>query len=208
MKNFVITIARGYGTGGKHIAEQLAEELGVQCYENRILTLASQESDVEESRFVEVDEKLRSGYFLSLLKSIPKKMKTHHDEKAFVSDDKLFEYQSKIIRELAKNESCVIVGKCADFVLRDFDHVVSIYIEAPRAFTLPIIMKRENLSEEEASARITRIDKYRADYYKYYTNGREWTDPVNYDMTFNSQKVGRDKSVAMIKHYLKLKSLI
>ena len=208
MKNFVITIARGVGTGGKAIAEKLAEELNIQCYENRILTLASQQSDVEEARFVEVDEKLRSGYTLSLLKSIPKKMKTHPDDKGFVSDDRLFEYQSSIIRELANNESCVIVGKCADFVLRDFDNVISIYIEAPRAYTLNRIMKREALSEEEAHSYISKVDKYRADYYKYYTNGREWTNPVNYDMTLNSNRVGQDQCVEVILSYLRIKGFI
>lgn len=208
MKNYVITIARGFGSGGKAMAEELAKDLGIQCYENRILTLASQSSDIDEARFVEVDEKLRSGYTLSLLKRIPKLMQPFPAEKGFVSDDKLFDYQSKIIRQLAMTESCVIVGKCADHVLKDFDNVISIYIEAPRAYCLNRIVGRMGISEDEAHAHITKTDKYRADYYRYYTNGREWTDPVNYDMTLNAYRVGHDNCVKVIKDYLKTKGFL
>lgn len=205
MNNYVITIARGFGTGGKMIAEQLAEELGIKCYENRILTLASQLSDVEESRFVEVDEKLKGGYAMSLIKKLPRLMNPNPVEKGFVSDDKLFEYQATIIHQLAQTESCIIVGKCADYVLRDYKNVVSIYIEAPRQYCVERIMTRMQVSESQAHAFISKTDKYRADYYKYYTDGHEWTDPINYDMTLNSYRVGHDNCIEVIKNYLNVK---
>jgi len=208
MKKYVITIARGFGSGGKAIGEQLARELDIQCYENRILTLASQISDVEEAKFVEVDEKLRSGYVLSLLKKVPKIIHPNPVERGFVSDDKLFEYQSKIIKHLAESESCVIVGKCADYVLKDYDNVISIYIEAPRDYCVNRIMGRMEISEDDAHTHISKTDKYRADYYKYYTKGTEWTNPVNYDMTLNSDRVGHDNCVRVIKNYLNVKGFL
>ena len=129
MENFVITFARGFGTGGKAIASQLAKELGIHCYENRILTLASQLSGLDENIFQEVNEKMReTSGFSSFLRGLPRSRRYISRNEKFVSDDKLFEYQSEIIKDLAEKESCVIVGKCADYVLKGKPNVVSIYI--------------------------------------------------------------------------------
>lgn len=205
MKNFVITIARGFGSGGKQIASQVAKDLGIHCYENRILTLASQLSGLDESHFHEVDEKLRNRSILTELRDIPHTLDVIPVTKKFVSDRKLFEYQAEIIADLARTESCVIVGKCADFVLRDFDNVASFYIEAPRPYCRDNIIRRMGVTGKEADKLITKTDQYRANYYKYYTGGNYWTNPVNYDMTLNSERVGRDRCVQVIEDYVKLK---
>ena len=208
-EHFVVTFARGFGSGGKEIASKLAKELGIHCYENRILTLASQMSGLDEEIFREVDEKIRNkGGFASFLRGLPKAKSYIARNEKFVSDDKLFEYQSKIIENLAETESCVIVGKCADYVLRGNPRVVSVYIEAPRAFCLKRTMEKMGVTEEVAAATITQTDKFRADYYEYYTGGNYWTNPVNYDITLNSEKVGIEGCVDMVKHLLKLKGLI
>ncbi|MBR4372891.1 MAG: cytidylate kinase-like family protein [Treponema sp.] len=208
-EHFVVTFARGFGTGGKEIASKLAKELGIHCYENRILTLASQMSGLDEEIFREVDEKIRNkGGFASFLRGLPKAKSYIARNEKFVSDDKLFEYQSKIIEDLAETESCVIVGKCADYVLRGNPRVVSVYIEAPRAFCLKRTMEKMGVTEEVAAATITQTDKFRADYYEYYTGGNYWTNPVNYDITLNSEKVGIEGCVDMVKHLLELKGLI
>lgn len=209
MGNFVVTFARGFGTGGKVIASKLAAELGIHCYENRILTLASQMSGLDKNVFQEVNEKLRSsGGFSSLMRGLPRSRKYISRNEKFVSDDKLFEYQKQIITNLADTESCVIVGKCADYILRGRDNVVSVYIEAPRDFCIKRTMENMGVTEKVAEATIKQTDKFRADYYEYYTHGNYWTNPVNYDMTLNSEKVGIDNCVAVIKEYLKLKGLI
>lgn len=208
-EHFVVTFARGFGTGGKEIASKLAKELGIHCYENRILTLASQMSGLDEEIFREVDEKIRNkGGFASFLRGLPKAKSYIARNEKFVSDDKLFEYQSKIIENLAETESCVIVGKCADYVLRGNPRVVSVYIEAPRAFCLKRTMEKMGVTADVAASTITQTDKFRADYYAYYTGGNYWTNPVNYDITLNSEKVGIDGCVEMIKHLLSLKGLI
>ncbi|MGN0481928.1 MAG: cytidylate kinase-like family protein [Lachnospiraceae bacterium] len=209
MGNYVVTFARGFGTGGKEIASKLAEELGIHCYENRILTLASQMSGLDEKLFEEVNEKVRNnGGFSSFLKGLPRSRQYITRNEKFVSDDTLFEYQKRIIENLADTESCVIVGKCADWVLRGRDNVVSIYVEAPRDFCLKRTMQNMGVTEETAAATITQTDKFRADYYKYYTHGNYWTNPVNYDLTINSEKVGIENSVQLIKEYLKIKKLV
>ena len=208
-EHFVVTFARGFGSGGKEIASKLARELGIHCYENRILTLASQMSGLDEEIFREVDEKIRNkGGFASFLRGLPKAKSYIARNEKFVSDDKLFEYQSKIIKDLAEKESCVIVGKCADYVLRGNPRVVSVYIEAPRAFCLKRTMEKMGVTADVAASTITQTDKFRADYYAYYTGGNYWTNPVNYDITLNSEKVGIDGCVEMIKHLLSLKGLI
>ncbi len=211
-KKFVLTFARGFGTGGKEIASKLAKDLGIHCYENRILTLASEMSGVPEEQFIERNEKLASKQkgFAGLLGGMNRtKSSTYLAKKNFVSDDMLFECQSKIIKELAdSDESCVIVGKCADFVLKDHEDVVSIYIEAPRDFCVKRTMENMKCDEETANRTIEETDKYRADYYRYYTKGNYWTNPVNYDMTLNSEKIGIDGCVAHIKALLKLKGYI
>ena len=209
MENFVVTFARGFGTGGKEIASMLAKDLGIHCYENRILTLASQLSGLDEKLFREVNEKIRdNGGFSSFMKGLPRARNYIARNEKFVSDDKLFEYQTQIINNLADTESCVIVGKCADYVLRDRKNVVSVYIEAPRAFCIERTMRKMGVSAEVANATIISTDKYRADYYEYYTKGNYWTNPVNYDITLNSEKVGVENCVKIIEQLLLIKGLI
>lgn len=205
MENIVITVARGFGTGGKEIASKLADELGIHCYENRILTLASQLSGYEEWEFVREDEKLPGGRFSHLLKKLPINRAPRPEEKEFVQNWDLFDFQAKIIRDLADSESCVIVGKCADHVLRGRKNVISVYIEAPRPYCRERIMRKMNIGPSEADELISKTDKYRADYYQHYTGGNYWTNPVNYDLTLNSEKVGHENCIEVIKHYISIK---
>ena len=210
MKKFVVTFARGFGSGGKVIASQLAKELGINCYENRILTLASQLSGLDEAVFTAVNERIREtgGGFTNFLKGLPKSRGYITRNEQFVSDDKLFDYQCQIIRDLAEKESCVIVGKAADYVLKDKPNIISIYIEAPRAFCVESTIANMGVTEDIANATIERTDKFRADYYKYYTHGNYWTNPVNYDMTLNSEKVGISNCVKIIEQYMIIKGII
>lgn len=207
MKNYVITIARGFGSGGKALGMRLAKELGIACYENRILALASKMTGKDTAELIEIDEKLRSGAIHNLLRKLPGKRKEDPNPvlKKFESDEEIFQAQCEIIRNLARTESCIIIGKCADYVLKNYDNVVSLYIEAPRRYCLKRIKERMHVDNEEAAKLIEKTDKYRADYYQYYTDGNYWTNPVNYDMTFNMERVGEDRCVAIIKEYLKIR---
>ena len=133
MNNYVITIARGFGSGGKDVGTRLAEELGIPCYDRQLLTMASDQYGIDEGLFVDVNEKLRGKHITNRLRGIPDPKVLEPHQKDFVSDVNLFNIQAQLIRELAKTESCVIIGKCADHILRDLDNVISVYIEAPRA---------------------------------------------------------------------------
>lgn len=206
MDNFVITIARGFGSGGKQIGLALSKQLGIPCYESQILSMASNYSGINKDLFFQVDEKLR-GYHLikRLMKSANKDDIVEPTDKSFISDVNLYNIQVKIIKELAKQQSCIIIGKCANHLLRDYENTVSVYIEAPRAFCVKNVIERLGVTEEEAHRMIYQTDRYRADYYKYYTGGETWTNPVLYDMTLNSDRMGMDKCTELIIQYLKIK---
>lgn len=205
MKNYVITIARGYGSGGREVGFLLSEKLGIPCYWTQIAKMASEYSGIHERLFHQVDEKLKGGYLLNKLKSQPNSDKiVEPSDKAFVSDFNLFNIQKKIIRELAKTESCIIIGKCSNYLLRDYDNVVSVYIEAPRKACVERLKNYLGIDEQEAAYQIYHTDKYRSDYYKYYTGGKSWTDPVAYDMTLNSDRVGIENCANIIIEYLKM----
>ena len=202
MQKYVITIARGFGSGGKEIGVKLGQRLGIPCYEQQILSMASESSGINEALFNLADEKLdKSGR----LKGLPFNYIVEPSDKRFTSNNNLFNIQSDIIRKLADNSSFIVIGKCADYVLKDYCNVASFYIEAPRADCVASIVKKMGVTEEEAHRLIAKTDKYRADYYKYYTKGNYWTNPVNYDMTLNSARVGRDRCVDVIENYIKVK---
>ena len=202
MQKYVITIARGFGSGGKEIGVKLGQRLGIPCYEQQILRMASESSGINEALFNLADEKLdKSGR----LKGLPFNYIVEPSDKHFTSNNNLFNIQSDIIRKMADNSSFIVIGKCADYVLKDYCNVASFYIEAPRADCVASIVKKMGVTEEEAHRLIAKTDKYRADYYKYYTKGNYWTNPVNYDMTLNSARVGRDRCVDVIENYIKVK---
>ncbi|WP_334196488.1 cytidylate kinase-like family protein [Muricomes intestini] len=205
MENYVITIARGFGSGGKEIAIKLGERLGISCYERQLLTMASDQSGIDEGLFVETDERLRGKYIANWLRKIPFTDVLEPREKDFVSDINLFNIQAELIRSLAKSESCIIVGKCADHILKDYKNVISLYVEAPRSACVKSIMNKMYISEERANQLIHSTDRYRAQYYNYYTGGKDWTNPINYDLILNSNRIGRDNCVEVIMEYIKIK---
>jgi hypothetical protein len=205
MSNYIITIARGFGSGGKYIGRKLGERLGIPCYEREILTMASEKSGISESIFARTDEKLRGTLLLNELKAIPSEVSVSPEDKKFVSDSNLFAIQSEVIKTLAKTQSCIIIGKCADYVLRDQSNVLSIYVDAPRKACVDSIIEKMNVTEKEANRLIERTDKYRSEYYKYYTGGRDWVNPTNYHIFLNSDKVGRDNCVDIIEAIAKLR---
>lgn len=204
MDNVVITIARQYGSGGKTIGEQLAKELGISCYNREIIKMASEDSGISEKMFGQADEKLNVGLLQKLTKRVYQGDLIPPESDGFASEKNLFNYQAKIIKQLARQESCVIVGRCADFVLRHFDNVASVFIHADEEFCMARAMERNSMTTKEMERYIAKVDKYRGDFYKHYT-GREWTDARNYDLCINSGKLGFDRCVEEIKSYLEIR---
>ena len=205
MKHLVITIARHYGSGGRTVGLMLAKELGINCYDREILRMASDASGINETLFEKADEKLKSNLFRVSSKVYKGQLITP-DKDDFVSNDNLFNYQAKVIKELAETESCIIVGRCADFVLKDHPDVTRIYVYADEKFFLEQLKKflRMMNDDKEVQKFIEKTDKFRGDYYKYYT-GKDWDDARNYDLCLNSGVLGFDKTVEEIKAYLKVR---
>ncbi len=204
MEKVVITIARQYGSGGRTIGEMLAEDIKVHYYDKELLKLASEESGINERLFVNADEKVKFTNLLKIVKNTYKGQLIPPESEDFVSDDNLFNYQAKVIKQLAEEESCVIVGRCADYVLKDYDNVLSVFIHAPRDYCLEQAAKKVSMAPRELERYITRTDRQRAEYYKYHT-GREWTDARNYDLCLDSSKLGFERCVEEIKAYLKVR---
>lgn len=204
MDKIVITVARQYGSGGRTIGEMLAKDLGIHYYDKELLKLASDDSGINEALFENADEKLKNTKLFKIAK------KTYHGELIspesddFVSTQNLFNYQAKIIRNLAEEESCVIVGRCADYVLKDYDNVLSVFIHAPENYCMEQAAKKISLPSKELERFVANTDKHRAEYYRYYT-GREWTDARNYDLCLNSSKLGYERCVEEIKAYLNVR---
>ncbi len=198
MKNYVITIARGFGSGGKQIGLAIAGDLHVKLMDKELLELASIESGISEELFALADEKLNRR----LLMHVPDR--EHYgnvlrpENRKFVSDMNLFNYQVKILRSLARTESFIVMGKAANFVLRDLPNVVSVQIQAPFEDCVKTIVERSAMTEAQAARAVRRTDKYRADYHKYYT-GQKWTDGVNFDLCLNSSRLGWDACGEVIK---------
>ncbi|MCI5952614.1 MAG: cytidylate kinase-like family protein [Anaerostipes sp.] len=204
--NYVITIARGFGSGGKYIGKELSKRLGIPCYDSKILKIASNASGINENLFHQVDERLRKNKFIKKLTQASKRdYVVGPTERQFTSDDNLYNIQREIIEKLADTQSCIIIGKCANHILRERDNVISVYIEAPRKDCVESIKNLLGVTDEEAHSMIQKTDKYRADYYEYYTRGEDWTNPVLYDMTLNSARIGRDRCVDLIIDYLNIK---
>lgn len=207
-EHYVVTIARGFGSGGKAVAMGLAEELGIECYEHRLLALASEYSGYGEDFLNHFNETINGSLVLSKIGKKVSELGLRPMTNSFRVNQHVFDIQSKVIKELVKTQSCIIVGKCADYILKDMDNVVSVYIEAPREYCRKRIMERKDVTAEQADELISKTDKYRAEYYQFYTGGRSWTDPINYDMTLNSARVGHDGCITVIKNYLEMKHLI
>ena len=204
MENVVITIARQYGSGGKTIGAMLAKDLGINCYSREILKLASDESGINERLFGQKDERLKIPSWFKPLKRPYEGDLIPPESSGFVSDDNLFNYQAKIIKDLAGTESCVIVGRCADYVLRNYPNVISVFIHADSEFCIERALERNSMTRKEMEKFIAKTDKFRGDFYKYHT-GREWTDARNYDLCLDSGKLGFEKCVEEIKSYKKLR---
>ena len=202
-ENIVITIARQYGSGGKTIGAMLAKELGINCYSREILKMASEESGINEGLFGMSDEKIKKAPWFKILNRPYDGELLTPEDRDFVSDDNLFNYQAKVIKELAAQESCVIIGRCADYLLRDDPDVIKLYFCAPKKDCVARVMNQNGLSEKEAERRIEKIDKYRAEYYRYYT-GRDWNDARNYNFCLDTTSMSYEKLVEVVTNFIQI----
>jgi cytidylate kinase len=195
----VITIGRQFGSGGHNVGEKLAEKLGYNYYNRKLIELAAEKSGMSHSVLTDADEKASSPWvYASMSQSGQANFGIN-----LSTNDVLFNVQSEIIRNIADTENAVIVGRCADYILKDRDvELVNVFIYAPLDARVKRTMEREGISEAAALAKIKRHDKQRRLYYDFYTD-RKWSSHVNYDLTINSEKFGIDGTVDMIYNAVK-----
>ena len=202
MKN-VITISREYGSGGREIGEKLAAKLGVPFYDNEIISRAAKETGFSEAIFEQAESKATN----SLLYSIAMGMNLYPgQDMAFAGlslDDRVFLVQSNIIRKVAEEGPCVIVGRCADYILKDHKNVINIFVQASVDFRIARAIEQYSLSKTTAAEQVLKNDKRRANYYKYHAGDR-WANMKNYDLSIRSDFGGIDHAVECIVKYLEV----
>lgn len=203
MDKTVITIARQYGSGGRMIGRKLAEKMNIHYYDRELLHLASNESGIDKELFYKADETLRKSFFDHIARKKYKEGWISPDSDDFTSDDNLFRFQAKIIRGLAEKESCVIIGRCADYILRDYENVLRVYVHAPFEERLKTVLELSPLTEEEARKQMEKTDRLRTEYYSYYTGGRFWHSAENYNLCIDTSRIDTEQSVELIMQYLK-----
>jgi cytidylate kinase len=197
MDNIVLSIGRQFGSGGREIGKRLANELHISYYDRELLAIAAQESGLCREVFEKADERESSGltYAFSLGFS-PSGMYIPCDD--ILSNEKLFLLQSETIRNLAEKESCVIIGRCSDYILRDNPRCLSFFIHNTIDNRIKHITARENVSEMRAREMIAKADKSRAAYYNYYTN-KLWGSALSYNFSIDVSILGIDGTVAFLK---------
>ena len=201
-KTNIITISRTFGSNGKGIGKALAKELGYAFYDKDIMRLASEKTGLVEEYF-KSDRSPRSSLLYSLAMGLysGQGVSIHYNDS--LSDDRLFEIQSEIIKEKADEGNCVFVGRCAGYILRHYDNCINIFIDCDMNVRVQKIAGRMDLDPAAAKKLIQKTDKKRRVYYSYYTS-REWGDPAHFDLCINTAKIDEEGAIAMIKTMLEL----
>ena len=208
--HLIITIGRQIGAGGLGVAQLLSQEFGLKVYDKELLATVARESGLDEACFEKRDEKSSRGV-LGALQGFRSMLGMYNraGTDTVMNEDKLFQIQSEVMRGIAAQADCIIVGRCADYILRDEPRLMSVFISASLDSRVKRIMAGEHLSEEDARRYVEQGDRKRAAYYNYYTF-KKWGDSSSYDLCIDSSKLDDDidKVVDLIKYYMKQRNLL
>ncbi len=193
MRHQIIVLGRQFGSGGREIGQKLAAALGIRCYDRELITMAAEHAQLPEDVFAGKEEKAANSWlFTGIYEGGP------FVERGKPAEDILFQMQSAVIRRIAAQEDCIIVGRCADTVLEEEDvDLLRIFISAPFEWRVRHRMELEGLEEKNAIALVRQMDKQRKRYYDYYTN-HNWGKPENYDLCINSSRLGIDRTAMVL----------
>ena len=194
--SMIITIGREHGSNGHDIARALAAELGYTCFDKEIVDTAADNSNFSKEILHSYDEKRVSPYIVP----VPHYLGLNE---SFRLNMQVASAQFDAIRSLADQDNCIFVGRCADYVLRNRENLLRVFIMADENFRIRTMMRKQNLSEDQARKLIRQVDKDRSSYYRYYTD-QIWGERENFDLILNSAKTGVDGAVKLIKAYLEL----
>lgn len=199
-KKTIITISRQFGSGGREVGKKLAEALGIPFYDKELIEMAAKESGIDEELFEDEEYRTSRGFYL--LGAIGFTLGSPITSISEMSlNDRLFLVQSETIENIAEKGPCVIVGRCADYVLEEKHSTINIFIHASMKDRKERAIHSYEVDERNIEASITKIDKRRANYYNYYTD-RKWGAAENYDIVLNSSKFGIDGCVEIIKQII------
>ena len=201
----IITIGRQFGSGGRQVGKKLAEELGINYYDKEILNVAAKESGLCQTLFENHDEKPTGSFLYSLVMDTYSMGYNSGSYLDMPLNHKVFLAQFDAIKKLAERESCVIVGRCADYALEEFDNVFHVFIHADMDYRVKNVMNYNSVNEAKAKDIVNKNDKQRASYYNYYTSKR-WGDSKGYDLCLNSALLGVDGCVELIKRMIEIKN--
>ncbi len=203
----VITIERQYGSGGRIVGRKLAESLGIPFYDDEILSMTAEKSAVGEQYFRLADEKAGNNLLRKIVGGMRHgRVGAPKIQGDVTSPENLFKFQSEVIRELASKESCVIVGRCADFVLDSAgkEDLIKIFVYADTDTCIRRTMEVDGIADtKEALSKLNRITKQRREYHRYFT-GREWEDLSNYDLPINASRLELNQVVELIQVYIQM----
>ena len=200
----IITISRQLGSGGRSASRLIAEHYGINVYDKKLIQLAAEESGLHRQFFEKADEKVTRSFssFLFGSRSAAGHGVTSGTADSPLSGDALFKVQSDVIRDIARREpSCIILGRCADYILRDVPGHVSIFITADLDDRVRRYAQHDTIPDEEALVLIEKGDARRASYYNHYTQ-RRWGDTANYDLCINSSRLGIEGTAEQIIHFV------
>ena len=200
MDKFVIAITRTCGSGATSIGKILAKNLGVEIYDRNILRLASDDSGISEELFARADEDQKQSLLFRASQKVYTGGLIPPEKEDFTSNNNLFNYQAKVLRELADESNYVVIGRAADYVLRDKPGLVRVYIYASREKCIEKEMNRQKIDWKTADKFITKTDKYRRDYYRYFT-GQEWENMQNYDLCINTTQMTNEQAAKAIQDF-------
>lgn len=192
----VITIGRQYGSNGRRIARVLAERMGVHFYDKELIRLAAERSDIPYEELLKVDEQRANPWRYP----VDEKMQMENRFRFYPMNDLLFDTEKKIIEELAASEDCIIVGRCANRILKGMDSCVSAFVYAPTEVRVQTIMRRASINAKEAQSLIRRIDKQREYYYNYFVDGA-WDRMDEYDFCLDSSRVSIEQAAEILENY-------
>ena len=200
--NFVISIGREFGSGGKYIGQELAKRLHIKCYDNELLAKVSENYHIDMTMLEKVDEKQKSSFWYSFATNYV--FSNNNEVSPISADDNLFLKQAKVIEDLYKaQESCIIIGRCSDYILKDNQNVIKIFIySSDMNFKVNRKIKFENLNVDTAEKKIKQVDKQRAEYYKHFTT-QNWGDKDNYDLCIDTSKLGVDETIDILENYIR-----
>lgn len=192
--NTIITIAREYGSGGHLLGERLAKELGIKLYDREFIRMAAQRSGIDEQYIAKNEQSIPSFW----LKCILSKNSEQPVEASLSADDILFVAESRIVQELAAQEPCIIVGRCADFVLKDHPKVVKVFCYSDLKSAVNRCVNDYGIPQEQAEAEIRRINRNRIHHYEYYT-GQKWGEPHHYHLMLNTGNISLETACKLVK---------